>query len=138
VIQVIQTRNPPRAILLISGLFFALSLGACGQSDSQLRQEATALQDHYTRFPPDRGWKVQNVTADIKTGELVVNVLVIPQADIDYIKTLSRMDQFAAAKRACPKMTPKLRAAIRGKSRIWVYLKINKKKTLTASICPQT
>ena len=120
---------------LLAALALTLLLGACGDSTERLSQEAQALEKHYAENPPDRGWKVLGVSFDAKDDKLVVQVLVTSEADVNQIKSFSRMEQFSSAKHACPEMTPKLRAAIDKKTRIWVRLQ-TKKKELTSSICP--
>jgi len=120
---------------LCAALSLTLLLGACGDSTEHLKQGALALEKHYANHPPDRGWKVLGVSIDPEGAKLVVQVLVTSDADVNQIKSFSRMEQFSAAKHACPEMTPELRAAIGESTRIWVRLQTAKKE-LTASICP--
>lgn len=119
---------------LIISTALMLSVSACGE-DADLNQSANALNDYYATHPPARGWTVNSISPDSSAGKLIVEVLVTSQNDINHIKALSRMEQFAIAKRPCPTMTPELRAAISKDTRIWIHLK-SEKAAITSSICP--
>lgn len=121
------------AALVISTALM-LSVSACGE-DIDLNQSANALNDYYATHPPARGWTVNSVSPDLNAGKLIVEVLVTSQKDVDHIKALSRMEQFAIAKLPCPSMTPELRTAIGKDARVWVHLK-SEKAAITSSICP--
>ncbi len=125
---------------LLAALSLPLFLGACGDGGDdrdQLAQDARALSRYYADHPSDRGWKVLGITMDPNEAKLVVQVLVSSESDVDRIKSLSRMEQFSAAKYACPEMTDGLRAALDKNTRIWIRLQTGKKE-LTRSICPGT
>lgn len=119
---------------LIISTTLMLGVSACGE-DADLNQSANALNDYYATHPPARGWTVNSVSPDLNSGKLIVEVLVTSQKDVDHIKTLSRMEQFAIAKLPCPTMTPELRAAISEDTRVWIHLK-SEKAAITSSICP--
>ena len=122
---------------LLAALSLPLFLSACGDGRDQLAQDAATLGRYYVDHPSDRGWKVLGITVDPNEAKLVVQVLVTSESDVNRIKSLSRLEQFSAAKYACPKMTAELRAVLDKNTRIWIRLQTGKKE-LTSSICPGT
>jgi hypothetical protein len=68
--------------------------------------------------------------------KVTVQVLVTAEGDIAKIKSISRMEQVAVAKLACPVMYPELSTALGSNLRVWVELRANN-KTLVESVCPQ-
>lgn len=124
-------------IPLFAALSLTLFIGACGGDDrDHLAHDATVLDKHYADHPSDRGWKILGISIDPNEAKLVVQVLVATESDVNRIKSLSRMEQFSAAKYACPKMTPDLRATLDKNTRIWIRLQ-TRKKELARSICPR-
>jgi len=118
----------------VLGCIALVSVGACGDS-SNLNEAVSALTAHYAVTPPNQKWELVSIKPDSAAKKLDVVVHVTSESDIDHLKTLSRMEQFAVAKLACPAMTAELKAALGANTRIWVHL-YTQNKEITSSICP--
>jgi len=112
-----------------------LGLGACGDNAEQTQHAASMISDHYKQNPPKRDWQVLSVYPDIENNKLMVQIQVTSEQDVNKIKSLSRMDQLAVAKLACPMMFKELRDSL-DSTRVWVELRANNKSLIT-SICPK-
>ena len=120
--------------LIVTAAVF-LACAGCSDSAEHLNQAADALRQHYAVHPLDREWAVRAIEAQQDDDKLTVHILVQSETDVARLRAMSRMEQFSAAKLACPVMSPALRQAL-DKTRVWVTLSANG-KTITSSLCPQ-
>lgn len=118
----------------VLGCLALMGVGACGDS-SNMDNAISALSIHYAITPPNQKWELVSIkpASDGKMIDVVVHVT--SESDVSYLKALSRMEQFAVAKLACPATTPELTAALGPTRRIWVHLYAQNKE-ITSSICP--
>jgi len=113
-----------------------LGVTACGDNTKQTNTAASYVAGYYNSNPPPRDWAVLAVTPVPKDDRVLVQILVSAPNDIGKIKSISRMEQVAVAKLACPVVFPELRDALGANLRVWVELRANN-KTLVESVCPQ-
>lgn len=117
------------------GSALLLSVCACG-GDGRIDGAVSALSVHYAITPPNQKWELISITPKPETNRIDVAVNVTSESDVSRLISLSRMEQFAVAKLACPTKTAELTAAIGTELRIWVHLYAENKE-VTASICPE-
>ena len=110
-----------------------LGLSACGDNVEELNHATSIIAKHYKQNPPSRDWQVLSVRPDYDGKKVLVQINVTAEQDVNRLKSISRMDQLAVAKLACPMMFDELRTAL-GSNRVWVELR-SANKNLTTSIC---
>ena len=119
-------------MVLLVPLVLSLPVVSCGDSATEMSAAAKTLQSYYRSNPPARGWKVKSVS--VKDGsKIVIDIYIQSASDLNQIQSVSRMQQFSIAKKACP--SPSYLASLPGSASVWVQLR-SKTKTLTQSICP--
>jgi len=120
------------------GAFVAVSisalLGGCGGGAPDVADSIKELKNYYLKSPPNTGWEIMSISAE-NEQKLVVDMRVVSESDLNKIASVSRMQQFAIAKLACPITSDDLRSKIGKDTEVWVRLNSDT-KVLTLSICP--
>ena len=112
----------------------AVFLNSCGSGAPNIADSIKELKNYYLKSPPNTGWEIMSISAE-NEQKLVVDMRVISESDLNKIASVSRMQQFAIAKLACPITSDDLRSKIGKDTEVWVRLN-SETEVLTLSICP--
>lgn len=108
---------------------------ACGDDKRKAVEHVKSLQTYYKETEPKTNWKMTGISADTNAKRIYVDFLVTSQSELERILAVSRMQQFAIAKLACPSLDSSVINAIHEDLAIWVRLS-SAADVITLSICP--